>query len=408
MNKRVIGLAKRMAPWRRRGAILGVCIAAACSAAVQPANAQSSRAPIRVGAVSALSGPVAFPEASRAAAAYFDSVNAAGGINGRRIEYLSLDEMPDAAAAARSADRLVSDPSVVALVGGSGVFDCAVNGKRYVDAGVMSLQGASVAPECFFSSPNIVPMNNGPYMGLASAVIFARERLHSQRLCVAVLDLPNMTTGYERALGQLAKKTGRPSPDMHKVPPGGDATEVLRKFKEQHCDTAIYTGHEPAVLQWMASAREQGLTGVNWVFLAPAYTAALADALKSASDPVYAMSEFEPWQSRSMPLNDWRRLMRDAGLPASSLSQGGYVAAQFFVGVLRGMHEPITRESVTRALRNIAAQPHPMLGSPLAIGKRQAHAPNRTALAMKLEDGTWRIASPFWIKVPDLSDEDGS
>ncbi len=402
MNDRDIIPRHRVAPWRRRFAALGLCIAAASGA-----HAQSARAPIRVGAVSALSGPVAFPEASRAAAAYFESVNAAGGINGRRIEYLSLDEMPDAATATRSAERMVSDPSVVALVGGSGVLDCAVNGKRYVDAGIMSLQGASVAPECFFSSPNIVPMNNGPYMGLASAVIFARERLHSQRLCVAILELPNMTKGYERALAQLAKKTGQPSPAMHKVAPGDDAAEVLWDFKAQNCDTAIYTGHEPAVVQWMASVREQGFKGVNWVFLAPAYTAAVADALKNTSDPVYAMSEFEPWQSRSMPLNDWRRLMREAGLSASSLSQGGYVAAQFFVGVLRGMREPITRESVTRALRSASAQPHPMLGSPLDIGNRRAHAPNRTALAMKLEAGTWRIAAPFWIQVPDLND-DGS
>lgn len=378
---------------------LGLCLAGPACA---QAGAAGAGRPIKVGAVSALTGQAAFPEASRAAKAYFDAVNAAGGVRGRRIEYLSLDEMPDPPTAARAAERLLADADVVALVGGSGLLDCAVNAKRYADAGIVSLQGASVAPECF-SSPNIVPRNNGPYTGLASAVQFARAALKSRRLCVAILDFPGMRAGYQRAMDGLAGVSGQPSPALHIVPPSGDATAVLAEVAREGCDTVVYTGHEPAVLQWMAGARKLGLRGVNWVFLTPAYTAAMAKALVAEADPVYAMAEFEPWSSSSLPLLDWKRLMRQAGLPTSSLSQGGYIAALHFVKVLRSINGPVTRESVTRALREHPPVEHPMLGMPFVVASGVQHNPNRTAMPMKLVSGIWRIAAPQWIEVPQLA-----
>lgn len=365
------------------------------------AQAGAAARPIRIGALSALSGPVTFPEASRAAKVYFDAVNASGGVRGRRIEYVSLDEMPDADAAARAADRLLADPEVVVLAAGSGLIDCPVNAQRYAAARIVSLQGASVAPECF-SSPNIVPMNNGPYTGLASAVLFSRTALKSLRPCVAMLDLPGMRAGYQSAMDGLARVSGQPSPPLRPVAPGGEAA-VLRDVALEGCDTVVFTGHEPAVLQWMSTAATLGVRGINWVFLTPAYTASVAKALSSQSDPVYAMAEFEPWSSSSLPLQDWKRLMRQSGLPASSLSQGGYIAAQHIVKVMRGIDGAITRESVTRALRATPAAAHPMLGMPFVMGQDAGHNPNRAALPMRLEAGTWRIAAPQWIEVPRLA-----
>ena len=51
-----------------------------------------------------LSGPAAFPEASEAAAAVFDAFNAAGGLDGRMIEYKTTDDKGDPA----DGDRLRS------------------------------------------------------------------------------------------------------------------------------------------------------------------------------------------------------------------------------------------------------------------------------------------------------------
>lgn len=367
---------------------------------VSAAVAQAGK-PIKVGALSALSGGAAFPESAQAAKAYFDTVNASGGVGGRPIHYLSLDEQSDPATAARAAAQLVNDPDVVALVGGSGLMDCAVNQKLYEEAGILSLQGGSMAPQCF-RSPNIVPVNNGPYTGLASAILFARERLKSKNLCPVVLELPGMVAGYTQAMKRLAEQTAKATPPLQAVKPGDDWKPMLNDLEKKGCDVVIFTGHEPAVVQWLQSARELGFTGITWVFLAPAYTAKLAHLMRNSADEIYAMSEFEPWNSRSLSSLDWRELMRQAKLPLSSLSQGGYLSAQLFVRSLRRMDGPITRASVTAILKKTPPQEHAFLGSPFQMGEARNHSPNRSVMPMKLEQGTWRAAAPDWIQVPDV------
>ncbi|CAN7318232.1 ABC transporter substrate-binding protein [Acidovorax sp. LjRoot129] len=373
-----------------------------CGAMLPPAAAApEAQRPIKLGAVSALSGPHAFPESSQAAKAYLDAVNATGGIRGRRIEFISLDEGTSPATAAAAASRLVNDPEVVALAGSSGLLDCAVNADRYAAGGLMSLQGASVSPVCFTAS-HVVPLNNGPYIGLASAVLFARQTLRSGRLCAAVMDLPGMVDGFRRALGQLAKVKAIEVPQLQVLAPEQDPTELLRAMKVQACDTVIFTGHEAAVLRWSEVAQALGTRGMTSIYLTPAYTDRVARALATHDGAVYVMAEFEPWKSRSLPSQDWRRLMQEARLPLSSLSQGGYVAAQMLVRALRQVEGPITRETVTRALQQMPPSSHPLLGMPFEIGHRRAHNPNRAALPLKLQQGNWYIATPAWIEVPEL------
>src|SRR5215218_16709 len=89
----------------------------------------SANGPIVLGSVNALSGPATFPEASAAAKAVFDRVNADGGINGRKIQYTRADDKADPATATQLARELVSTKKAVALVGGASLVDCDVNGK---------------------------------------------------------------------------------------------------------------------------------------------------------------------------------------------------------------------------------------------------------------------------------------
>lgn len=389
--------------WRPSALLLPLCMCLCLWLLLWPAAhaQQGAQRPIKVGAVSALSGPHAFPESSQAAKAYIDAVNAAGGIGGRRIEYISLDEGGSPPSAMAAATRLINDTEVVALAGSSGLLDCAANAPRYEAARLMSLQGASVSPACFRSS-HVVPFNNGPYVGLASAVLFAHRTLRSRKLCALALDLPGMAEGYQQALERLGTAKAMEVPQLQLAGPEQDPAPLLRDVKGQGCDTVIFTGHEAAVLRWSEAAHALGVGSVTWIYLTPAYTDRVARALASRDGAVYVMAEFEPWKSRSLPAQDWRRLMQDARLPLSSLSQGGYVAAQMLVRALRQVEGPITRETVTRALQQMPPTSHPLLGMPFEIGHRRAHNPNRAALPLKLQQGNWYIATPAWIEVPEL------
>jgi branched-chain amino acid transport system substrate-binding protein len=378
--------------------VAGALLAAACAPA---ALAQTER-PIRVGAVSALGLQAGFPESSQAARRYFDAVNAAGGVNGRRIEYVSLDEGPSPQAAAGAARKLIADPEVVALVGGSGLFDCPVNAAAYAAAGLVSLQGASVAPECFASS-HIVPMNNGPYLGLENAIAYAVEHLKHPQVCLSILDLPGMASGYQRALGRLKPSLKAALDDVAFMPPDADFAAPIRERLARRCGAIVFTGHEPTVLRWLQEAQKQGLGERDWIFLTPAYTDQVAKAIRDPRARVHAMAEFEPWQSASLAMLDWKRVMREARLPLSALSQGGYVSAQLFVRVARQIPGPITRASFAQALRELPPTELSFLGMPFHVGQAPAHAPNRASLPVTWRNGLWKIAAPVWIQAPPLA-----
>ena len=84
--------------------------------------------PIRIGSISTLSGgPALFAPAGLAAKAFFDEVNASGGIQSRKIEFLQEDDKGSPRFAAEAAEKLVGDPTVVAFAGGASLMECAVN-----------------------------------------------------------------------------------------------------------------------------------------------------------------------------------------------------------------------------------------------------------------------------------------
>lgn len=377
-----------------------IWLLAACAGANAVAADNGSRASIRVGAVSSLTGPIPFGESTGAAKAFFEKINAQGGVNGRRIELVVIDDATDPARSQKAAQQLIDDKRIVGLIGGASAFDCSVNAASYERAGLMSLLGTGVESACFNSS-HIVPINTGPYRSLKNALQFARTTLRSSQTCAFVLDLTGMRPPMQGALDEWAQQTGNRLAHVAYFRPGEDANELVRQAIAAKCDAVVHTGLEPMVLEWVRAAmKTPSAKNLSTVFLTPAYTARVAAELGSPSVPIYCLSEFEPWSSRSTALVDWRETMRQAKVPLSSFSQGGYSSAQLFVNIVRDMDGEVTRKGFADAVRAVNNMNLSMLGARFAVGEGKAHNPNRTNLAMKLEGGAWRITSPFWMETP--------
>ena len=121
-------------------------LAAAASMAAMPHAFGQSGAPIRIGALLPLSGPVAEfgGQEKRAVEAAVEQVNAKGGINGRKLEAIIRDSKADPTEAARLGSQLILDEGVVALITGTGPdtlanADLAVRNKVPIFAMVQTL-----------------------------------------------------------------------------------------------------------------------------------------------------------------------------------------------------------------------------------------------------------------------------
>ena len=357
--------------------------------------------PILVGNVSSLTGAALFPEASVAVQAVFDRVNAQGGIGGRPLQLLVEDDGGTPEGAATAGRKLVEQDNVVALVGSASVLDCAVNSGFYAEQGVYSVMGAGADPLCYLSS-NISPVTTGPYSAITVSMYYASEILGLDRVCqVNLWVIPDLAPAFDAAVARWEAITGKSLALRVKAASlEDDPTPLMLRARDTGCQAVIVDGLEPHALAVGRAIEAQDLGDIVWIGLTPYYTDAIAAQLGSAGNGLRANSEFEPYNSDSPVLDDWKALMTSAGIPLSSFAQGGYLAGMIFVDVLKGIDGEITRESIAEAL--LAMEPYhtPLMGTPYTFGPGDAHAPNQASKFVELRDGDWVTAIDEWVILP--------
>ncbi len=371
-------------------------VAAGCSD-----SGNGSTASIKVGAISSLSGPVVFPEASQAVKAVFDKVNREGGINGRMIDYRVEDDKVDPQAAQQAARKLVDSDEVVAMVGSASALECSVNGALYKQKKVMSVQGTGVDPACF-SSSNISPVNTGPFQGITVSLQFASETLKHDKVCSVLVDYAGWGDAYAAAIAQWEKATGKKLAllDATYKPGPEDPTPFVLKVKAAGCQAVVFDGVDVAGVAWMQAVKAQKVTGIDWVFLTSNYTDKVAQTLGADGEGLYANSEFEPYGGSASALADWKQTMTAANVPLNSFAQGGYLAATYFVQALKTIKGEINRESVSAALSTLTSVVNPLVGTPYSFAPAEKHNSNRASKFVQLKGGTWVTVTPDWITLP--------
>ncbi len=360
-------------------------------------------APIKLGSVNTISGPATFPEASEAAKAVFDKVNADGGINGRMIEYKVTDDKADPATATASARELVGSDEVVALVGGASLLDCEINAKYYEQEKVRSIQGIGVDPGCF-KSKNIAPVNIGPFNDTTLTMLYGSEKLGLSDLCVFTSVIGSTGPSYKAAVDRWSSITGKkPVLIDDTVPYGGaDYTPYIVKAREAGCDGIVANSVEPDAIGLIKAANQQGWDDVTFLLLTSVYSESFAAAVDNSAAGVYVPAEFYPFTEDSDVNADWKALMDENGITLTSFSQGGYLAATFLVEVLESIDGDITRESVNEALSGMAPIANPMIAYEYQFDKiaAQDFQPGGWPVVLKSGTNAWEQAADDWLMIP--------
>ncbi|GAA5161586.1 hypothetical protein GCM10023321_46050 [Pseudonocardia eucalypti] len=360
-------------------------------------------APIVVGSVSALSGGATFPEASQAAKAVFDRANAQGGVNGHRIDYQIVDDKGDPATAASAARQVVSG-GAVALVGGASLIDCQINARYYEQQKILSIAGIGVDATCF-DSPNIGPANVGPFHDMTLTLLYGSQVLHLNNICALIEVAGNTLPAYQAAIQRWSDITGQKLHYLDATLPYGasDYTPYIVKARQAGCKAVTVNPVEPDSIGQLKAAEAQGWNDVTWLLLTSVYSTNYAEAITNAGAGVYVPAEFYPFTDANSPqTRDWRDLMTRNNIPLTSFSQGGYLAATYFLEVARGIRGDITRESVTTALHEMRPISNPMVGTPYVFGPGRAHNENTAGWPVKLLTGTnrWQLAADDWLRIP--------
>ncbi len=353
---------------------------------------------IVVGSVNTISGPATFPEASAAAKAVFDDFNAKGGLNGRKIKYVALDDKGDPATATANARQIVGSENAVAMIGSASLLECDLNAKYYQQEGILSIPGIGVDTGCF-DSANISPANVGPYNDMTLTLLYGSEVLKLDNICVLLEIAGTTRPTYQAAIDRWTKITGKKPLYVDDTLPYGasDYTSYIVKARQAGCKALAINPVEPDAIGQVKAANAQGWNDVTWLYLTSVYSENFAKAIDNAGAGIYVPAEFYPFTEQNDVNKDWRALMTKNNIALTSFSQGGFLAATYFIQALKSIKGDITRDSVTKAIKAMPPINNPMIGTPYHFG-----VDNTAGWPIVLKSGThaWAKNADDWFRMP--------
>lgn len=357
---------------------------------------------IKIGQTAPYSGPMsAFASTVRAEAAYFDKVNAEGGVNGRKIKLISLDDAYSPPKTVEQTRRLVEQDEVLLLFSSLGTAPNAAI-QRYVNAKkVPHLFVASI--DAKFSDPVHFPWSMGwPPTVQIEAPIYARFILaNAPNAKIAVL-YQNDDLGKDaiRAFkAGLADRAGKmvvaeasyevtdPTVDSQIVTLKGSGADVFvnfsgPKFAAQAIRKVYDMGWRPLhVLLGASRSVSSVLRPAGFDKSVGIITSAF---LKDPSDPYWkddpSMKAFLTWLVKYYPDGD----------PGEYYNVSGYSYAQTLVQVFKQCGDDLTRENVMRQAANLKNLELPMLLPGIRINTTQTdYLPIRQIRLQRFDGKQW-------------------
>jgi branched-chain amino acid transport system substrate-binding protein len=354
--------------------------------------------PIPLGAIATNQPGTSFTDIPNMAAAYFDCVNANGGINGHPIKYTLLTEQTNPAQIAADAKQLVQTDHVVGIVGNTSILECTINHAYWEKLGFFVVD-SGIAPECY-STPNSAAVNMGPRYSSDGAVQYAL----SQHVSKVVFDQSNVPgTGYIAAgPTALAAAAHTPIVNLTENVPISDANSVaIKEVNDAGPNGAVVLNFTPPeALVILQAAQKLGLENrvKLWGCSTPCDTDFLAKALGPKwNNKLFVNAELtppDPTNSPSMSL--YKAILAQYGKSVSggigSFSQMGFAEAEIMVHALQSVTGPYTVASVNAAIKGVSGFDTGMLCKPWTYGPYPMHIPNNTDYTVTPNNGTMVIA----------------
>ena len=343
-------------------ALTGIAFAVATSAAM----AQKKYDPgaddkeIKVGHLNPYSGPAsAYGAIGKSIGAYFEKINAEGGINGRKIKFISLDDGYNPAKTVEQARKLVEEDEVLLVFQPLGTPSNSAIHKYMNTKKVPQLFVATGATK--WGDPKNFPYTMGWQPNYQSeAKIYAAHILETKpNAKIGVLYQnddygKDYLKGFEDGLGDKAKSMivsrvsyefTDPTVDSQMVSLKASGADTFfnittPKFAAQSIKKAAEIGWKP--VQYLNSVS----SGVGSVLTPAGLDNALgvmtAGYIKDPTDPQFQKGkEYDDWVA-------WMKQYHPSGDLKDNLNVYGYTVAQTLVQVLKQAGDNLTRDNVMK------------------------------------------------------------
>jgi branched-chain amino acid transport system substrate-binding protein len=340
---------------RRFGRVASTLLAAlgCCSCWAQPT-------PVVIGMTVPLTGPnSAYGEGLRDGAALaVERANAVGGVAGRRLQLVALDDAGDPQRAASNARDLMQR-GVIALTGANGAHSTAAVASVLAQAGAPPLVGPAAGADSLREPPrpNVFFLRASISEEVSSAILHL-DTLGVSRYAVVAQADPLGESGLEGVLNELTRMAVRPAAS-ERISSSAEPAEVqnaVARACDARPEALILALDARRTLVAVATARAKGCAGH---YLSFSETGAALASLAGAAPARQSLAALLVTQvvphpaSRLNPLvAEYQTAMKDQGIAAGSYpSLEGYLGLRVIQEALRPCGQNISRECLHRTLQ---------------------------------------------------------
>jgi branched-chain amino acid transport system substrate-binding protein len=354
--------------------------------------------PIALGAIATNQPGTSFTDIPNMAKAYFDCVNANGGVNGHPIKYYIETEQTNPAQIAADARQLVQTDHVLGIVGNTSIIECSVDSSYWQKLGYYVID-SGIAPECY-STPNSAAVNMGPRYSSDGAVQYAL----SQHVSKIVFDQSRVPGTDYIAAGPaaLAKAANTPIVQLTETVPITDANSVaIKEVDDAGPNGAVVLNFTPPeALIILQAAQKLGLE--NRVKLWGCSTPCNTDFLAATLGPkwngkLFVNAELTPPDStNTTAMSLYKAILKQYGASVQggigSFSQMGFTEAEIAVHALESITGPYTVKSVNAAFKAVSNFNTGMLCQLWTYGSYPMHIPNNNDYTVTPDNGKMTTA----------------
>lgn len=327
---------------------------------------------IKIGNISPYSGPAsAYSTIAKTIDAYFDKVNAEGGINGRQVEFISYDDGYSPPKAVEQARKLVESDEVLLVFQSLGTPSNAAIRKYMNMKEVPQLFVATGAT--MFGDPQEYPWTMGWQPNYQSeGVIYGRwltQEMPDAKIAVMYQNDDfgkDVLHGLRMGLGDKADEMIVAEASYEVAEPTVDSQVV--KLKASGADVFINIATPKFAAQGIKKAHEIGWDATQIVAnVSNSVGAVLKPAGLEAStglvSTAYLKDMQDPQWAEDQTKLDWEAFMDEYypdGDKSSSFTTYGYSVAQAMEHVLRQAGDDLTRENVRDVAASMQDVPLPL------------------------------------------------
>jgi len=352
---------------------------------------------IKIGSHTDLSGGLAIwgVPANNGQRMRYDEANVAGGVHGRKIEFIVEDSQYQVPIAVKATNKLLNVNNIFLMVGSMGTPMNNAVMPRMFDANVPNLFPISAAVQMY---EPLHPMKFSYFVSYRdqarAGMAYMTEKYGVKKVCLQALATEygaEAENGFNQAVEELGLEVAYVG--HHKMSET-DFTGTVTGIKNSGCELLVLGPFVKDTIQIYSAARDTGWDAPilgNMV----SYVPEVAAAGDGSTEGLYAVASFYMPPFNSAPAGSWvanwyAKYLDLFNEEPAAQSIIGYVIADLTVRALEGAGPDVTVEKVLAALEKIENYEDPFGGPSLTFSPTK-HQGGDYLYLYQVRDGKWEI-----------------